>query len=129
MLTNRWVDGVGTLASTPTGDTTTYNVSLVTNNIPTDFENSFDEGSGGTHNLLRFLETGGRTFNFLGSIVVLNRMRYGRNYLGAALGYYGAPTRRLNFNDDLLTAEGQPPFSPWGIQVTRVLSSVNIVNK
>lgn len=129
MLTNRWVDGVMTLTSTPAGDTTTYNVSLVTNNIPTDYENAWDEGSGGTHNLLRFLENGGRDFNFLGSIVVLNRMRYGRNYLGAALGYYGAPTRKLNFNDDLLTAEGQPPFSPWGIQVTRVLSSVNIVNR
>lgn len=129
MLTNRWVDGVMTLTSTPAGDTTTYNCSLVTNNIPTDYENAWDEGSGGTHNLLRFLENGGRTFNFLGSIVVLNRMRYSRNYLGASLGYYGAPTRKLNFNDDLLTAEGQPPFSPWGIQVTRVLSSVNIVNR
>ena len=129
MLTNQWVDTAMTLTSTPAGSTTTYNVSFVTNNIPTDYENSWDEGSGGTHNLLRFLENGGRTFNFLGSMVVLNRMRYGRNYLGAALGYYGAPTRVLNFNDDLLTAEGQPPFSPWGIQVTRVLSSVNIVNR
>lgn len=129
MLTNLWVDANATFGGTPGGNTTTYNVSFVTNNIPTDYENAWDEGSGGTHNLLRFLENGGRTFNFLGSMVVLNRMRYGRNYLGAALGYYGAPTRKLNFNDDLLTAEGQPPFSPWGIQVTRVLSSVNIVNR
>ncbi len=129
MLTNLWNDAAATYTNTPNGDTTTYNVSFVTNNIPTDFENSWDEGSGGTHNLLRFLEGGGREFRFLGSMVVLNRMRYARNYLGAALGYYGAPTRKLNFNDDLLTAEGQPPFSPWGIQVTRVLSSVNIVNK
>ena len=128
MLTNLWVDTAPTLNSSPNGDNTTYNVSLVMNNIPTDYENSWDEGSGGTHNLLRFLEGGGREFRFLGSIVVLNRMRYGRNYLGASAGYYGAPKRILNFNDDLLTAEGQPPFSPWGIQVTRVLSSVNIVN-
>jgi hypothetical protein len=118
-----------TYTNTPNGTTTTYNVSLVTNNIPTDFENTWDEGSGGTHNLLRFLEAGGREFRFLGSIVVLNRMRYGRNYLGAALGYYGAPKRILKFNSDLLTAEGQPPFSPWGIQVTRVLSSVNLTNR
>lgn len=129
MLTNKWDDSKPTATSSPDGDTTTYNVSLVMNNIPTDNENMWDEGSGGTHNLLRFLEGGSREFRFFGSMVVLNRMRYGRNYLGASAGYYGAPKRVLNFNPDLMTAEGQPPFSPWGVQVTRVLSSVNLIGR
>ena len=126
MLTNLWKDSEASYTATKAGDSTTYNLSLVINNVPTDFVNAWDEGSGGTHNLLRFLEGGSRDFRFMGSMVVLNRMRYSRNFIGAASGWYGAPRRYLNFNDDLLTAEGQPPFSPWGIQVTRVVSSINI---
>jgi hypothetical protein len=159
-LSNAWVDdnpnnppnqhvytsGVTNAASTQ------YIISVVINNQPTDLENTQEEGSDGTHNVIRYCENwGGCTWTFQGSLVVLNRMRYTRSYVpgapsgispfhlptAAALSYaassagsfYGVPSRVYKFNSDLLTSAGQPPASPSGVLTQRVISTVNLVNK
>jgi len=112
------------------GSDTTYNLCMVTNNVPSVRENSAsDEGSGAVANLARFLEGGGRKYNLTGSIVVMNAQRYRSGDLGAnktSPGYYGAPTRNITFNTDLLVEAGRPPFSPFAITVDNVAMSVNV---
>lgn len=112
------------------GSTTSYNLCMVTNNVPSVRENSAsDEGSGAVANLARFLEGGGRNYNLTGSIVVMNAQRYRSGDLGAnktSPGYYGAPTRNITFNTDLLVEAGRPPFSPFAITVDNVAMSVNV---
>jgi hypothetical protein len=126
VLSNAWTsasDAIGTGNAT----STRYNVSYAINNMPTDSDNITADASGGTHNAIRYLENwSNQTYTFFGSLVVLNRMRYSRGYCG---GYYNPPIRALTFNADLLTQGGTPPFAPWGVQVTRVVSTLNQVNR
>jgi hypothetical protein len=119
---------------------TTYNTSFAICNVPTRAWNQSGEGSGGTHNACRFIENWrDRNFNFKGSFVVLGPSRYQWSTLGSQFyapnfgapgGYtspfctYKPPKRNLNFNVDLLTASGQPPFSPFGIETTRMVSTI-----
>jgi hypothetical protein len=164
-LSNLWIDDnpanppahVYTSATTQ-ASSTTYIVSVVINNLPTDLENTSQEGSDGTHNVIRYAENwGGCTWTFQGSLVVLNRMRYTRSYVPGtpassgtspftipvsynqtpsvaysnttAGSFYGVPARVYKFNSDLLTSAGQPPASLSGVQTERVISTVNLINK
>jgi len=135
---------------------TTYIISVVINNQPTDLENTQEEGSDGTHNVIRYMENwGGTTWTFEGSLVVLNRMRYTRSYVPGspsgnspfavaqqnwpfptvayhgttAGGFYGVPARVYKFNSDLLTSAGQPPASLSGVETQRVVNTINLINK
>jgi Tfp pilus assembly protein PilX len=127
-LSNAWNDADAGLNNRPAATSTTYVTSFVINNMPTDAANLSDEGSGGVHNVVRFLENWGRQdFFFKGSLVVLNRMRYSRSTIGAGV-FYSPPNRHYDFNSDLLTGPGQPPFSLKGTVPTRVVSTVNILN-
>jgi hypothetical protein len=104
------------------------------NNVPTDASNVNAEGSGGMHNVVRFLESwSGVWYHFRGSLVCMNAARYTdgntlntpsevSSPLGAA---YVPPNRDLRFNTDLLTQSGQPPFAPFGVQVIRTVSTIN----
>jgi hypothetical protein len=113
----------------PLADSCSFNLSLVLDNLPTDFDNVDDLGSGGVHNVVRFLEDwSGQTYTVSGSLVVLNRMRYSRSKLGLGT-YYKAPARVFDFNPDLLTESEQPPFSPVGVKMTRVISTLNVLNR
>jgi hypothetical protein len=133
-LSNAWLDSAHQTAATAltNATATTYNLSLVINNVPTDDLNSVDEGSGAVSNVVRFLERwSGITYGFKGSLVVMNRMRYSYTSLGAntcALNmntsYYSPPSRVLQFNTDLLSRAGQPPFTPFGVQVIRTVSTL-----
>ena len=128
-LSSAYVDSASGWGKSPNASSTVYNASFVINNMPTDLENQPYEGSGGTHNVVRYVENwGNQTYTFMGSLVVLNRMRYSRGYVSAS-GYYGVPVRVFTFNSDLLTAEGRPPASPGGQEVHRLVSSVNLINK
>lgn len=122
-------------------ENTTYRLSIVTNNIPTDRENSAGyhaltttaedqqsgNGSGELENVLRLEEGwGGLNFTFEGSLVVFGRARYTRwNNEGKDLNddrlehsqYFGAPNRIYQYTDDLLSQEGQPPFAPFVVKV------------
>ncbi len=151
VLSNAWSDTGKTYTGGNNGNATatTYVISVVINNTPTDTENTYSEGSAGTHNVIRYCESwNGNNWNFTGSLVVLNRMRYSRAYSSGVPaagpcpislnngnygtnnsgGYYGAPSRNYTFNSDLLTSMGQPPASLSGISVQRVVSTMNLVN-
>lgn len=83
-------------------------------NTPTDLANvsSTDVwqpgGSGGVHNVIKFLESWSNIdWAFIGSLVVLDRARYTRGYLGNQ-DVYEPPVRLYCFNDDLFRE--LPPF-------------------
>jgi len=135
-LSNAWQDGQNQRYADAlrTAATTTFNLSLIINNVPTTDANAPFEGSGAVANVVKFLESwSGRTYNFTGSLVVMNQARYTRGDLGANVGapaarsFYSPPARVLNFNTDLLTGSGQPPFTPFGVNVVRAISTVHVV--
>jgi hypothetical protein len=129
-LSGAWVDSGPLTSSRPAASSTILNTSLVINNLPSDAQNISDAGSGGVHNVIRLLENWEnpiKSFTFRGSLVVLNRMRYSRATLNHG-GSYKAPNRLYDFNEDLLTTAGQPPFSPMGPVPTRVVSTVSLLD-
>ncbi len=133
-LSNSWSDAAhtGIVTAASAAIATSYVLSYVINNVPTDDITAIDEGSGAVANVVRFLENwGGREYSFRGSLVVMNRMRYGYTTLGASPGwlnlntsFYSPPRRNITFNTDLLSRAGQPPFTPYGVNVIRTVSTV-----
>ena len=121
-LSNAWNDAAVN-ALTGTGNQiytnatqTIHRLCLVIHNSPTDLANInggplgvwSPGGSGGVHNVVKFLENWrGIDWAFIGSLVVLDRARYTRGYLGNQ-DVYEPPKRRYCFNADLLTE--LPPF-------------------
>ena len=127
---NSWRDEEQVWDNWSLASNTTLNASLILNYTPTHQqpgENRYREG-GGVHNAVLFLENwgGGRTYSYRGSLVVMNTRRYGYSLIGAAaydatlgLRYYSPPTRDVSMNTDLFERPGQPPFSPFGVQIIR----------
>jgi len=139
VLSNAWTDA-GQIYNTDTNASETwYNTSFILNNVPTDASNVVQEGSGGMHNVTRYIEGWGSIwYHFRGSLVCMNAARYTDGYIlstpsedtGCTMATaYGAPNRDLRFNTDLLTQSGQPPFSPFGVQVVRTVSTINDGNQ
>jgi hypothetical protein len=119
-LSTAWTDAaVNALSGLATGTWTTatstiHRLCLVIHNTPTDLANinvsdvSQPGGSGGIHNVIKFLENwSGIDWAFVGSLVVLNRGTYTRGYLGNQ-DIYNPPNRLYCFNDDLFRE--LPPF-------------------
>jgi len=137
-LSNAWSDANnvnyvitgGASFSAVRGTPTTYNTSLVVNNVPTESWNATADGSGLVGNLVRFLEHWNlNLYTLRGSVVVMNAARYTRgpmNFRKTPINMnvqnFSSPRRALLFNSDLLKQAGQPPFSPFGVQVARVIS-------
>jgi hypothetical protein len=132
---NSWTD-TQTLGSLTGATTTTYNTALVVNNAPTTQLLKGDDAS--VHTFAWYLENwGGQDYYFKGSIVVLNSRRYCRGFNQGANrtgtpgtdippdraspvgSLYGAPTRHITFNNDLLSQAGTPPYQPFGVSVAR----------
>ena len=97
-----------------TASSTVHRLCLVIHNTPTDLGNINvadiwqPGGSGGMHNVVKFLERwSGIDWAFIGSLVVLDRARYTRGYLGNQ-DVYEPPVRTYLFNDDLFRE--LPPF-------------------
>jgi hypothetical protein len=95
---------------------TVHRLCLVIHNNPTDLGNVSTPnddvtepcGSGGVHNVIKFLENWDDIdWAFIGSLVVLDRARYTRGYLGNG-DVYAPPKRHYNFNEDLKIE--LPPF-------------------
>jgi hypothetical protein len=140
VLSNNWNDTTQALPNTSSSATTTsYYAALVVNNAPTTQTLKSDDAS--VHTFGWYIEDwGGQTFNFTGSIVVLNDRRYTQGFnTGATRAgtvgtdiptdrgspapvLYGAPTRNINFNNDLMTTAGTPPYAPFGIALNRQVS-------
>ena len=134
MLSNRWSDADNSQDADydgplPIADSCRFATSLVINNLPTDFDNLDDLGSGGVQNVVRFLEDwSAKTYDFSGSVVVLNRMRYSRTKLGIGT-FFTIPRQSLEYNSDLLLDAEQPPFSPIGVKMTRVIHTLNVLSQ
>jgi hypothetical protein len=113
---------------------TKYITSMVTNNVPTTEWNVTSFGTGGAGEMIYMVENWKYAdFVFRGSMVVLNEQRYSKcghcympSILTKGVGVFETGPVEFKFNTDLLTRDGQPPFSPWGFQVTRVVSTVNV---
>jgi hypothetical protein len=67
---------------------------------------------GGTHNFLRYLEGGGGTLNYRGSIATFFYNRQAVGTYKCCSTVYGAPTRTYNFDSDFLTPALLPPNTP-----------------
>jgi hypothetical protein len=117
---NNWNDAsVNALSGTgrpiyTNATSTVHRLCLVIHNTPTDLANINVSdvwqpgGSGGVHNVIKFLENwSGIDWAFIGSLVVLDRGRYSRGYLGNQ-DVYEPPSRLYCFNDDLFRE--LPPF-------------------
>ncbi|MDA3959254.1 MAG: hypothetical protein PF961_00565 [Planctomycetota bacterium] len=173
VLSKDWTDaGESNFSSSlQNADTTWYNTSVITNNVPTyiiptngstfpavpvrapaDTDatwqakiTSYVTGirtsgniqvapSGGPHNLIRYLENwGGDTWHIRGSVVVMGIAKYTNAEAGwngntrtSNETYYSPPTRDMQFNTDLFTRPGQPPFTPFGVKVVRTVQTVNV---
>ncbi len=113
---------------------TKYITSMVTNNVPMAEWNVTSFGTGGAGEMIYMVENWKYAdFVFRGSMVVLNEQRYSKcghcympSILTGGVGVFETGPVEFKFNTDLLTRDGQPPFSPWGFQVTRVVSTVNV---
>lgn len=124
--------------------TTTYNTALVLNNAPTVQAYKYDDAS--VHTFAWYMENwSGTTYNFKGSIVVINSRRYCRGFnqgapreatpsvdmppgtASPAPTLYGAPTRNITFNEDLMTNEGTPPYVLPAYAVSRQVSYSYVV--
>jgi len=66
---------------------------------------------GGTHNFLRYLESGG-TINYRGSIASFFHSRQATGVYKCCATVYGPPTRGYNFDIEFLTPALLPPKTP-----------------
>ncbi len=124
---------------------TIYNTSILTHNAPTTKTSVREGQGAPFIDTMLFLEswpsaTAAPTMRFKGSLVVMNSRRYTRAFLldapktygrtplgitgwhksspdwyGSVPAVYSAPFRGFDFNTDLLSEEGTPPFTPFGV--------------
>ncbi len=126
-LSNSWRDSNSASGTLPAAATrTTYRAAIVTHNVPTDAENAASGGSGGAQNILRFLEDWtGKTFTFVGCVVVPGRARYTRSPINDGNTVFSRePNYDYTYNVGLLTSPGQPPAAQKTTRAKRVLSTV-----
>ena len=112
VLSNSWVDANSNQQSNQkTGvrvaSDTTMNAAIVTGQVLTDTNNN-NKGSGGAHNLPRFLEDwSGQTFTYYGSMCELYASQHFTAPWTADTSVYSAPNRAWYFDVRFLTK--QPP--------------------
>lgn len=114
--------------------------SVITNNIPSHVDgHDRIHSSEGSHNLIRYNEdwddSPRKTFHLKGSNVVMNTRRYSRSHIAYKYeapnlntDVYDPPDRDFVMNSDLFTKPGQPPFTPFGVTVTRTVSTIEDLN-
>jgi hypothetical protein len=119
LLSNSWNDSK-TAGSLPAASRTTYNLAMVTGDVPTP-----DGGgpySGGFENLPRFHENwSGVQAVILGSFLKLFRSEIARARWKSGGDSYSPPTRSWSFDPDLQNPGKMPPFTPNAIYFRRVL--------
>jgi len=134
---------------------TAYNAAIVTYNQPSTWGRVREGQSAAVIDTMQFMENWDtRIMTYGGSLVVLGTRRYTEGFLlnvpksvgrtpfgtigwlapagvpewnGFAMQVYNAPARVLNYNTDLLTQQGTPPFAPSGVTTASVGGWVRIV--
>lgn len=133
LLSNNWDDAENDQDSDydgplPQASDAELNLSLVLNNLPTDETNAAVGGSGGVHNLVRYLEDwSAYRMRLHGSVVVLNRMLYSRATLEDGTSQR-APQRTIIPDPGILGQGIKPPAAPSGIRVTRMVNTLDEVH-
>lgn len=152
--TNSGYSGVGILARARgmAATSTTYNTAIVTYNQPSTLDRVRERQSAAVVDTMQYLEDwgGGATMTYQGSLVVLGTKRYTESFLlnvakvsgrspfnppapavgtwtGQSMQVYGAPNRVMNYNADLLTPQGTPPFTPNGVTTASLGGWVRVV--
>lgn len=106
---------------------TTTNAIIIMGNAPSERTNdaarTMIQGSGGAHNVMRYLENWNRAHRFEGSMIVLYKSEvaagiYRNDGYSARHQYYSPPNRTYNWDPALQGAE-PPPGMPLIIDVTR----------
>ena len=139
LLSNDWSDNQSYGSRPNVSSDCHMIVSVIMNNVPSHMDgDNYSHYSGGAHNILRYLESwSGDTHNIRGSLVVVNIRRYSFSHIGNNGGeppnkgnsVYSPPNRDFEMNSDLFEKPGQPPFTPYGVTVTRTVSTVDILSK
>ena len=134
---------------------TSYITSIITHNIPTNKQSvSLGESASFINNLLFIEDWTGSDMTLKGSLVVMDSRRYNRafqlestksygpspfgmlapresdealNWNGSLPPVYSPPNRIFEFNDDLMTAAGTPPFTPHGVSVRGAGGSIEVI--
>ncbi|MGE3165596.1 MAG: hypothetical protein AB7O52_11865 [Planctomycetota bacterium] len=121
LLSNAWDDSKGA-GSLPTAASTTFNVAMVTGNVPTpDGGGSY---SGGFENLPRFHENwSGRTCSIRGSFIKIFDSEIATSPWAYGGQVYTAPVRDWQYDPDLNDLGNLPPFTPNAVYFRRVLWS------
>jgi hypothetical protein len=120
LLSNQWDDRNSFInpnnPGNRAGNTTTYRTAIISGKglaFPRPASTAEDFGTdGGTHNFLRYLEGGGRTLNYKGSIVSLYYNHQATGTYKCCANVYGAPTRAYSFDADFRDPNLLPPRTP-----------------
>ncbi len=116
LLSNSW-DNDKSPGSLPTASSTTYNLAILTRDIPTD-ANTFN---GGPQNLPRFHEYwSGRTARIVGSLVCLGTSTKATGAFKVGGDYYKPPNRKWSYDEDFNSIDSLPPFTPTYVDVVDV---------
>ncbi|MBI4473251.1 MAG: pilus assembly PilX N-terminal domain-containing protein [Acidobacteria bacterium] len=122
LLSNNWNDNSSFQSPYTTGGRprteTNYRLAIAAGKginfpQPADATGTPDFGTdGGTHNFLRFLESGSSSIWYRGSIVSLFYYRQATGTYKCCSAVYGAPTRQFAFDTDFLVPSQLPPGTP-----------------
>jgi Tfp pilus assembly protein PilX len=144
--TTIWNTNGATYKKSEPACTTSYICSFVSNNIPCDDWNLLESGEYGGfiqdcttlecwRNPTGSLVSGFTIQKYRGSYVVLNSTRYTKalhSYTPNGLNNQSRVSETdvldMRFNSDLFTQAGQPPFSPYGVEVTSVVNTINVLD-
>jgi hypothetical protein len=121
LLSNNWSDNISFTnpynpGARPRSANTFYRLAIISgkgpsfpwpNGTPDDFGTD-----GGAHNFLRYLEGGGGTLNYRGSIVTFYFNRQGVGTYKCCATVYSPPTRAYAFDTNFLNPALLPPLSP-----------------
>ncbi len=118
LLSNAWDDSK-TSGNLPSASSTTYNCSFVTGDV----EEVGGVFQGSCMNALRRHERwSSRTEKIVGSIVCMFRSRYATGTYSNSGDYFRPPRRDWNYDTDLNSFANLPPFTPYSIEVSDVVS-------
>jgi hypothetical protein len=120
LLSNAWNDSKTSTSGLPVASNTTYNVAVVTGNVPT--PGGGGNYSGGFENLPRFHENWtGKTAAIRGSFIKIFESEIAKSPWSYGGNVYTAPTRDWQYDQALSDINNMPPFTPSAIYFQRVL--------
>jgi hypothetical protein len=120
LLSNSWNDTKNASSNLPTASNTTYNIAVVSGNVPT--PDGGGNYSGGFENMPRFHENWtGKTARILGSFISIYNSEIAKSPWRYGGNVYTAPVRDWQYDTALNDMNNLPPFTPSAVYFQRVL--------